>query len=199
MMGFPLGYIILFPIMFLATAAFWHKMKVWSLTVQGFNLLFATLFAIGLFQPVANMLDGALPVMAYYNDLLSFMLIFLIILAILMFITSMTSKSDLHFQKKTDTIAKWIVFVVVFLSFYGTGVFVFYATLPEKPTSMAPKTMFAFDFIAKYSLKPMIGSTVFDTKTFVMEQYKRNAAVYTQVTEDEGNWKFEGDSSPNAQ
>ncbi len=198
-MNIPFGYLILFPIMGLATAAFWHKMKVWSLTVQGFNLLFATLFAIGLFQPVANMLDGAVPMLAYYNDMLSFMLLFLIILAILMFATSMMTKSDLYFSKKTDAISKWIVFVVVFLTFYGTGCFVFYATLPEKPTTQAPKTMFALDFVAKGALKPMIGSTVFDTKTFVMNQYNRNAAVYTQVVEDEGNWKFDGDSSPNAQ
>lgn len=197
-MHFPFGYLLLFVLFGLATAAFWHGMKVWCLTVQGVNLLFATLFAIGLFEPVANMLDGALGMMAFYNDMLAFMLVFLAVLAILMFVTSLMSKANLFFEGKTDVIAKWGVFFLVFVGFYGTGVFVFYETLPEKPaTTDIPPTMKAIDLISKGSLKPLIGSTTFDSRAFADGQYKRNAAVYEQVVGDASAWKFDGDS-PNA-
>jgi len=190
-------FFILSGILGLGVLGFWHKMKLWTVTIIGFNLLFATLFAIGLFEPVANILDGALSMMAYYNDMLVFLLLFAIILTILMFVTSRISKVDVCFSDKTDKIAKWITCLVVVVSFCGTGVFVFFETMPEKPQShnVLP-SMKILDFMAKGSLKPLIGGTTWDTADFVQRQYKRNAGVY-EATVNEQTWKFDGDS-PNA-
>jgi hypothetical protein len=191
MMGLPISFVVAAVIMGIAGLAFWHKMKIWSVSIQGFNLLFATLFAIGLFELVANQLDNAASIMAYYNDMLAFMLVFLIVLAILMFVTSMITKNDLWFSKKSDSIAKWIALFIIFGSFCGTGVFVFFQTMPEKPReTSAPFTMSVVDFMSKGSLKPLIGSSTFDSKTFVSNQLKRNKEVHTQVVEDDGNWKY---------
>ena len=192
-------FFILSGILGIGVLGFWHKMKLWTVSIIGFNLLFATLFAIGLFEPIANMADGAVSVMAFYNDMLVFLLLFAIILTVLMILTSKISKIDLYFSEKTDKIAKWIVCFVVILSFCGTGVFVFFETMPEKPQShnVLP-TMKVLDFMAKGSLKPLIGSTTWDTADFVQRQYKRNAGVY-EATMEEQTWKFDGDSSPNAQ
>jgi hypothetical protein len=191
MMGLPVSFVVAAVLMGIAGLAFWHKMKIWSVSIQGFNLLFATLFAIGLFELVANQLDNAMSAMAYYNDMLAFMLIFLIVLAILMFVTSMITKNDLWFSKKSDSIAKWIALFVIFSSFCGTGVFVFFQTMPEKPRqTSAPFTMSVVDFMSKGSLKPLIGSSTFDTTKFVQGQHKRNTEVHKQVVEDDGNWKY---------
>ena len=191
MMGLPVTFVVAAVLMGIAGLAFWHKMKIWSVSIQGFNLLFATLFAIGLFELVANQLDNAMSAMAYYNDMLAFMLIFLIVLAILMFVTSMITKNDLWFSKKSDSIAKWIALFVIFGSFCGTGVFVFFQTMPEKPRqTSAPFTMKIVDFMSKGSLKPLIGSSTFDTTRFVQGQHKRNTEVHKQVVEDDGNWKY---------
>ncbi len=198
MMGLPIGFVVAAVLMGIAGFAFWHKMKIWSVAIQGFNLLFATLFAIGLFELVANQLDNAMSFMAYYNDMLSFMVIFLLVLAILMFVTSMITKSDLWFSKKADAIAKWIALFVIFGSFCGVGVFVFFQTMPEKPReTSAPFTMSVVDFMSKGSLKPLIGSSTFDSKTFVSNQLKRNKEVFDQVydggSEEGGSWKYGGE------
>ena len=191
MMGLPISFVVAAVIMGIAGLAFWHKMKIWSVSIQGFNLLFATLFAIGLFELVANQLDNAASMMAYYNDMLAFMLIFLIVLAILMFVTSMITKNDLWFSKKSDSIAKWIALFIIFGSFCGTGVFVFFQTMPEKPRqTSAPFTMKIVDFMSKGALKPLIGSSTFDTTRFVQGQHKRNTEVHDQVVNDDGNWKY---------
>jgi len=191
-------FFILSGILGLGALGFWHKMKLWTVTVISFNLLFATLFAIGLFEPIANILDGSLSMMAYYNDMLVFLFLFAIVLTILMLVTSRISKIDLYFSEKTDKIARWIVCIVVLLSFCGTGAFVFFETMPEKPrTDSVLPTMKVLDFVATGSLKPLIGGTTWNTADFVQRQYKRNAGVY-EATMESQTWKFDGDS-PNAQ
>ena len=198
MMGLPISFVVPAVLMGIAGLAFWHKMKIWSVAIQGFNLLFATLFAIGLFELVANQLDNAMSFMAYYNDMLAFAVIFVVVLAILMFVTSMITKADLWFSKKSDAIAKWLALFVIFGSFCGTGVFVFFMTMPEKPReTSAPFTMSVVDFMSKGSLKPLIGSSTFDSKGFVTNQLKRNKEVFDQVyndgAEEAGSWKYGGE------
>ncbi|MBQ2789378.1 MAG: hypothetical protein IJE97_07045, partial [Thermoguttaceae bacterium] len=179
MMGLPISFVVAAALMGIAGLAFWHKMKIWSVAIQGFNLLFATLFAIGLFELVANQLDNAMSFMAYYNDMLAFMVVFVLILAILMFVTRRITKNDLWFSKKSDTIAKWLALFVIFGSFCGTGVFVFFQTMPEEPRqTSAPFTMSVVDFMSKGSLKPLVGSSTFDSKAFVSNQLKRNKEVF---------------------
>ena len=192
-----IGFWVVISLLALVALAFWHNMKLWTVTLIGYNLLFTTLLTIGLFEMVANILDGAASVMAYYADMLCFMLLFIIIFAILSLVTHMSSKVNVGFEDKTDKIAKWIVALVAILGFAGTAGFVFYETMPEKPhtVSVLP-TMYLVDFASKGSLKPLIGDTTFDSKDFVQRQYKRNAGVYYRTMKD-GEWQFDGDS-PNA-
>ena len=193
-----IGFWVVIGLLALVALAFWHSMKVWSVTLIGYNLMFTTLLTIGLFEMVANILDGAAGIMAYYSDMLCFMLLFIVIFAIMMCCTKMISKVNVAFDDKTDNIAKWIVALVAIIGFAGTAGFVFYETMPEKPhtVSVLP-TMYAVDFASKGSLKPLIGDTTFDSKDFVQRQYKRNAGVYYATMKD-GTWKFSGES-PNAQ
>lgn len=192
-----IGFWVVIGLLALVALAFWHGMKLWTVTIIGYNLLFTTLLTIGLFEMVANILDGAASVMAYYADMLCFMLLFIVIFTILSLVTHMCSKVDVAFEEKTDNIAKWIVAIVVILGFSTTAGFVFYETMPEKPhtVSVLP-SMYVVDFASKGSLKPLIGDTTFDAKDFVQRQYKRNAGVYYATMKD-GDWKFSGDS-PNA-
>ena len=192
-----IGFWVVIGLLALVALAFWHGMKLWTVTIIGYNLLFTTLLTIGLFEMVANILDGAASVMAYYADMLCFMLLFIVIFTILSLVTHMCSKVDVAFEEKTDKIAKWIVALVVILGFSTTAGFVFYETMPEKPhtVSVLP-SMYVVDFASKGSLKPLIGDTTFDTKDFVQRQYKRNAGV-SYATMKDGDWKFSGDS-PNA-
>jgi len=192
-MGLPIGFWVAAVLTGIAGFAFWHKMRIWTIAIQGFNLMFATLLTIGLFELVANQLDNAMSALAYYNDMTSFMVIFLVVLAILMFVTSMITKNDLWFSKKTDSIAKWIALFAIFGSFCGTGVFVFFLTMRDIPRNpQAPFSMQVVDFMSKGSLKPLIGSSTFDTTTFVQGQYKRNEEVHKQVVAEEG-WKYGGE------
>ncbi len=192
-----IGFWVVIGLLAIGALAFWHNMKVWTVALVGFNLMFATLLSIGLFEMVANLLDGVASIMSYYSDMLCFLLIFVLSFAILMLCTRMISKVNLYFEPQTDTIAKWIVSIVVIVGFAGTAGFVFYETMPEKPRTVSVlPTMYVVDFASKGSLKPLIGSTTFDTKDFVQRQYRRNAGVYYRTMKD-GTWKFDGDS-PNA-
>lgn len=185
--------------MAVGSLAFWHKMKVWSVTIVGFNVLFSTLLAIGLFQMIANILDGVMSVMSYYNDLIAFVAVFAISFAFLMFVTSSISKIELRFTDKTDSISKWIAVLLVVLGYVSTTTYVFYETMPEKPKqSSVLFPMKIVDFMSKGSLSPMVNGSVWNTDEFVKSQYIRDSGVYKQ-TVDQGNvgWKFEGDS-PNA-
>lgn len=196
-----MGFLILAGITALGALAFWHKMKIWSVTLIGFNLMLATLFAIGLFEKVANMIDGALPITAFYNDMIAFAVIFVLILALLMFITSSISKIDIRFLDKTDNIAKWIASLLIVFAFSGITIFVFYQTMPEKPKQpVVFITMKIVDFVSGGSLSPLIGSDKWDSGRFVQDQIKRDSGVYKQTVDNGASgWKFEGDSSPNAE
>ncbi|MBR4976366.1 MAG: hypothetical protein IKY61_04875, partial [Thermoguttaceae bacterium] len=61
----------------------------------------------------------------------------------------------------------------------------------------APFTMAVVDFMSKGSLKPLIGSSTFDSKAFVSNQLKRNKEVFDQVyddgSEEGGSWKYGGE------
>ena len=194
-----MGFWILSGLMAVGALAFWHKAKLWSVTILGFNIMIATLFAIGLFQMVANILDGAMSVMSYYNDIIAFSAIFIIVLAILMAATSSISKVNIRFSDTADKICRWISVLLFVIGFSSVTTYVFYEVMPEKPkeSSVLP-SMKLVDFMSKGSLAPLLGDSRWDTAEFVQSQMKRDAGVYTQTVKD-GNpgWKFDGDS-PNA-
>ena len=187
--------------MSIGALAFWHGLKLWTIVLIGFNLMFATLFSIGLIEMLANMLDGAAPIMSYYSEMDIFLPLFLLIFTILMIFTAKFSKANLFFEDKTDKIAKWIACFIVILGFAGTAGYTFYIIMPEKPKALDEipylPTMKCVDVISSGSLSPLLGSDTFNTAKFVENQMKKNAGVYTATVDNE-TWKFDGDS-PNAQ
>ncbi len=193
------GFWILSVLTAVGSLAFWHKLRLWSIAIVGFNVIFATLFAIGLFEMFATFLGGFLSAFAFYNDMIAFFLIFVLTLAILMFLTSRISKVDLFFSDKTNTIGKWIVSLLVVVGFSSVTTFVFYEIMPEKPKEPAKfASMALIDFVSRGSLSPMIGDARWSTDEFVRGQQKRDAVVYTQsVAEGNDGWNCEGDD-PNA-
>ena len=195
-MGEMLGFWIVITLLALGALAFWHKMKLWTVVLIGFNLMFSTLFSIGLLEMVANIAEGAWSAAAYYWDMWVFLLLFVIFFAIFMLATKMIAKANLNFAEKTDKIAKWIVCFIVILSFSGTAGYVFYVVMPQKPRSAMPNlvTMQVLDVAAGGSLKPLLGSDVFKSTDFVKRQMQRNTAVYYQDVKN-GTWKCDG--SPN--
>ncbi len=194
------GYWIVAGLMAIGALAFWHKMKIWSVTLIGINLILATLFAVGLFEMVANILDGFMAATAFYNDMIAFFLLFIIMLAILMIATSMISKVDLHFMNKTDVISKWIASLLIVVGLALTTTFVFYEVMPGKPKGELVNPMKVVDFISNGSLSPLLSDSRWNSVQFVKDQALRDAAVYTQtVNNGNSGWKFEGDTSPNAE
>lgn len=186
-------------IMAIGALAFWHSFKLWTVVLIGCNLLFATLFSVGVLEMLATIVDGLWAPISYYSDMDVFLLLFPIIFTILMLLTKKISKANLYLEPKTDTICKWIACVLVIFLFCGTAGNVFFIVMPEKPRDMIRlKPMLLLDVWAAHSLSPMIGDSHFDSVDFIKRQQRRNAAVYTQVTEKD-DWKFDGDSSPNAQ
>lgn len=192
------AYWIMIGIMAVGALGFWHKLKLWSIVLIGFNLMFTTLLVVGLLEMLANLLDGAWGGIAYYSEMDIFIILFPLIFFILMLITAKITKANLYFEEKTDKIAKWIACFIVILGFSGTAGYVFYVIMPEKPKEISSLfTMQTLDFIANGSLKPLLSDDSFRTEDFVQRQMKRNAGVWIQ-TVDNDDWKFDGDS-PNAQ
>ena len=196
-----LGFWIIMGVTALGTLAFWHKLKLWTVVLIGFNLMFATLLSIGLIEMLANLLDGAWAPISYYSEMDVFLLLFLLIFVILMMMTAKISKANLAFEKKTDTISKWIACFVVIIGFAGTACYTFYIMMPEKPKDLNEipylPTMRCVDLISGGSLSPLLGSDTFNTADFVSREMKKNAGVY-KATVDNDTRKFDGDS-PNAQ
>jgi hypothetical protein len=156
---------------------------------------------MGSFYMVANILDGVMPVMAYYNDAIAFTVVFVVVLALLMVFTRMISKVDLFFSEKKNKRLGWIMSILLVLAFIRTTTFVYYTILPSKPKPpLKAVSLEVVDLMSNGSLAPLIGDSRWNTEQFVVEQQARDAGIYTQtVAEGNSGWKFPGDSSPNAQ
>ncbi|MBR5759381.1 MAG: hypothetical protein IKX88_12380 [Thermoguttaceae bacterium] len=187
-------------VMAIGALAFWHSFKLWTVVLIGCNLLFATLFSVGVLEMLATIVDGLWAPISYYSEMDVFMLLFPIVFTILMLLTKKISKANIYLEPKTDTICKWIACFVVIFMFCGMAGNVFFIVMPEKPKEKMIRLppMQLMDVWAAHSLSPLIGSDSFNSENFIQRQAKRNAAVYMQVTEKD-DWKFDGDSSPNAQ
>ena len=195
------GFWIFIGLLAVGSLAFWHKMKIWSLTLIGFKLLFATLLTIGTYEVAATAFDNAAPVMSYYTDMICFMAIFIVTHTILMILTARFSKVDVYFEQKTENIGKWAISICVILGFSTSAGYVMYRLMPDKPNNQNTPVaaIVLVDLLSKGSLSPMIGpGTTFETKNFVQRQYIRNSGVYVE-TVDNGTWKFPNESSPNVQ
>lgn len=190
-----------------AILAFSRGDTLWGTIIKLFNTFFASMVALNFFEPVANMFDGFMGVMAYYNDMLAFFLLFAITMEILVEITNRISKVNVYLPDKANLIGTYAVLFVMFLGFYLIPVFVFTQTLPEAPLP-APTSVKEYgpfkstglvnllDFESKGALKPFAKGHTWNTKEFMKNQYRRNCGVYDKVdaSKDSSTWKFEGES-----
>lgn len=204
-MGYPPMYLIGIPIVCLAILAFCRKDTLWGTMIKLFNVFFASLIAMNYFAPVANLFDSWMVVMAYYNDMLAFFIVFGLALFILVEITNNISKVNVLFPEKVNVIGTLSVLFVMFVGFYFTAGFMLMTTLPEAPRLPEgdsqyhyPIQMKGIQFLSKFTLKPF-GSNpnTFDIDVYLANENLRNCGVYMAV-EDE-SWKFKGNSgnSPN--
>ncbi len=204
-MGYPPLFLIGIPIVCLAILAFCRKDSLWGSIIKLFNVMFASLIAINFFGPVANILDGVAVVMAYYNDMLAFLIIFTLAMGILTEVTNRISKVNVVFPEKANLIGTLSLMFIMFVGFYGITAFMFMTLMPEAPRMSdykSPPTFDVLQYISKYPLKPMTSNPcIFDKGTFLNDQNKRNFGVYAAVEggtgSSEGTWQFSGGSSPN--
>ncbi|MBR3220161.1 MAG: hypothetical protein IKF77_09580, partial [Thermoguttaceae bacterium] len=190
----------------------------WDMAVKTFCVLFATLFALCLYEPLANLLDSMKLEWAFFNDMWAFLLVFGIVLAIEVYATNFISKINVQLPSNVNRTGAFVLMGIFFLGFYSTSALLFYYTIPEKPDLKAvdigaggqlsinvPPQFLALEFLSKGSLS---GKQQFDFSRYFENHFNRRCAVYSQVDADvrgssssssgvKAAWTFQGSSSPN--
>lgn len=189
------------PIILLCLLGFCRKESFWSILILPFCLFFATFFALGYYQPLANILDGIIPSIAFYNDLIAFTLIYAIVFAINVFVTHFLSRVSLFFPEKVNLIGNLSIVSVIFLVFYFGIATLFFYMIPEGPPrasfdNLAPMPQFSiYETLSRGSLKPIGGTPddLFDFTKYYKAEVGKNAQVYMQVLPTSGSeneWKL---------
>ncbi|MDD3587199.1 MAG: hypothetical protein PHQ75_08445, partial [Thermoguttaceae bacterium] len=178
-MGYPPIYMIGVIAVLLSILAFCRNDTIWGTLIKMFNVFFATMVAVNFFEPVANMFDGFMSAMAYYNDMIAFFLIFCVTMEILVEISNRLSKVNVAFSAKTNLIGNYILLFVLFVGFYSVSAFVFMTALPEAPRVANeyryPPTLNFLQYTSRTSLKPMGAEPhQFEVATFLKNQNGRN-------------------------
>ncbi|MBQ3331838.1 MAG: hypothetical protein IJG83_00290 [Thermoguttaceae bacterium] len=211
-------FYICLPITFLAIFGFCRSHSLWDMAVKTFCVLFATLFALCLYEPLANLLDSMTLEWAFFNDMWALLLVFGIVLAIEVYATNFISKINVQLPSKAHRPGAFVMIGIFFLGFYSTSALLFYYTIPEKPDLKAvdigaggqlsinvPPQFLALEFLSKGSLS---GKQQFDFSRYFENHFNRRCAVYSQVDADvrgssssssgvKAAWTFQGSSSPN--
>ena len=211
-------FYICLPITFLAIFGFCRSHSLWDMAVKTFCVLFATLFALCLYEPLANLLDSMTLEWAFFNDMWALLLVFGIVLAIEVYATNFISKINVQLPSKANRTGAFVLMGIFFLGFYSTSALLFYYTIPEKPDLKAvdigaggqlsinvPPQFLALEFLSKGSLS---GKQQFDFSRYFENHFNRRCAVYSQVDADvrgssssssgvKAAWTFQGSSSPN--
>lgn len=198
MWGYHLFYLIGAPVVLLSILAFSRNDPIWGALIKLFNIFFASIIAINYFEPLANILDGAMSVMLYYNDVLAFFIIFCVTLAILGEVSRKLSKINVYFPAKTNLIGTYCILFVLFVGFYSTAGFIFMSLLPEAPhveNISAPPTMKLLNYASSGSMKSpdFLPHGQFNSETFLQGQNARNCAIYSAL-ENTDSWQFDGES-----
>ena len=211
-------FFICLPITFLSIFGFCRNHSLWDMAIRTFCVLFATLFALCLYEPLANLLDSMKLTWAYFNDMWAFLVIYGIVLAIEVYATNFISKINVQLPSKANRIGAFVLMGIFFLGFYSTSALLFYYTIPEKPDlkaadigaggqlsiNVSPQFL-ALEFLSKGSLS---GKQQFKFNTYFENHFNRRSAVYSQADADakgssssssggKGPWMFQGSSSPN--
>ena len=190
------------PIILLCLLGFCRKESLWTILLIPFCLFFATFFALGYYQPMANLLDRILPKYAFYNDLVAFTLIYAAVFAVNIFATHFISRIHIFFPEKVNLFGNISLLAVIFLVFYFCVVPIFFYLIPEAPPrkdfqNLQPMPQFSlYERISRDSLAP-IGEHP-ETDRFNFENYYKaevgkNSIVYSQVLAVSGSDKAKGD------
>lgn len=210
---FHIMYFICLPITFLCLFGFCRKSGLWEMTIKAFALFFSTMFALALFEPLANLFDKMVVSWAYYNDMWAFLIIFVPILAIEIFITNRLSRVNVQLPAKANKMIAMAVTLLVFIGFYLVSAQTFYFLLPEAPDykavvsegKLAVSNPVQFQLTELLSKGSLSGTNTFSYTDFYINQFKRRSAVYSAVggsqTQSSSSggaaWKFSETSSPN--
>ena len=190
------------PTILLCLLGFCRKESLWTILLLPFCLFFATFFALGYFEPLANLLDAHFPKLAFYNDLIAFTLIYAAVFAVNIFATQYLSKINIFFPDKVNLIGNATLLSVIFLVFYFCVVPIFFYLIPEGPPrtsfdDLRPMPQFSlYERLSRGALRPMGSSTEkdrFQFADFYKAEVGKNAVVYTQVLAVSGSEKAKGD------
>ena len=190
------------PIILLCLLGFCRKESLWTILLLPFCLFFATFFALGYFEPLANLLDKFFPKLAFYNDLIAFTIIYAAVFALNIFVTQFLSRINLFFPDKVNFIGNISLLAVIFLVFYFCVAPVFFYLIPEGPPrltfdNLQPMPQFSvYERLSSGSLSSIKGDPARDRFSFT-DFYKaevgKNAIVYSQVLAVSGSEKAKGD------
>lgn len=214
MTKFHIMFLICLPITFLCIFGFCRKSGLWEVLIKLFCVFFATLFALALFEPVANLFDKMMTAFAYYNDMWAFLLVFVVILAIELFITNRLSRVNVQIPPKPNKAGAMLTMFLLFLGFYFVAAQTFYYLLPERPDynavvseadgGLTVSNPIQFQLLELFSRGSLSGQNSFSYKTLYTNQFKRKSAVYFAVGGEKSSsgsgdatWKFKDHSSPN--
>ncbi|MGI5832426.1 MAG: hypothetical protein ACOX6D_07845 [Thermoguttaceae bacterium] len=190
------------PIVLLCLLGFCRKESFWSILLLPFCLFFATFFALGYFEPLANLLDRYMPKNAFYNDLIAFIAIYAVVFAINIFVTQFLSKVNLFFPARVNLIGNISLLSMVFLVFYFCVVPLFFYLIPEAPPrtnldQIKPMPQFSiYEHLSRGSLSTIGGDTSkdhFDFTDYYKAEVGKNAKIYSQVLAVSGNERARGD------
>ncbi|MCR5358756.1 MAG: hypothetical protein K6E55_02590 [Thermoguttaceae bacterium] len=190
------------PIILLCLLGFCRKESLWTILLIPFCLFFATFFAVGYYQPLANLFDRFLPKYAFYNDLLAFTIIYAAVFAVNVFVTHFLSRINVFFPDKVNLIGNITLLSVIFVVFYFCVAPMFFYLIPEAPprtnwNALEPMPQFSlYEQISKGSLSPIGGdpkTDQFKFTDFYKAEVGKNAIVYSQVLQVSGSEKARGD------
>lgn len=187
--------------------AFGKMDSLWGCILKFCNMVFAYLIALNYFEPVANLLEGYMVVVAYYLDTYCFALLFLITLLVLELICKSLSPVDPQYEQTFGASVKYpligvtgcgMIFLLTFMTILTPG-----RPLKTEPPSSA--SVFRFrpcyavtTYVSKGALKPFTGNAdAFSITDLGKRNYYRQCAVYAAVIKD-GDWRCSASSSPNA-
>ena len=190
------------PIILLCLLGFCRKESLWTILLIPFCLFFATFFALGYYQSLANLLDRFLPKYAFYNDLVAFTLIYAAVFAINVFATHFLSRIHIFFPEKVNLIGNFSLLAVIFLAFYFCVAPLFFYLVPEAPPrtsfdNLQPMPQFSlYERISRGALRPIGGNPEtdeFDFQKYYKAEVGKNSIVYSQVLAVSGSEKAKGD------
>jgi hypothetical protein len=93
--------------------AFLRGEGLWGNLLTLFNVLFAALFAMNFFEPMANAMDSKVPSFTYFLDFMSMWIVFLVTFVLLKLGTRLISGYKVRFRKPMEMAGSYVVSALV--------------------------------------------------------------------------------------